>query len=252
MYAEERRRVIAEQARGDGRVEVAVLAETFDVTPETVRRDLTDLERHGVLRRVHGGAIPVDRALGEPTLSDKTGVMAAEKRRIAKAALELLPTAGSVLLDAGTTTGELATLFPDRELTVLTNALPVATTLASRASLEVHLLGGRVRGRTMAAVGSWVEDHLADLRVDVAFVATNGLDAERGLSTHDPAEAAVKAAMIAAAREVVLLVDHTKFGTEQLVRYVSLDRIDVIVTDSGLGEADAERLERAGPQVVRA
>lgn len=252
MYAEERRRAIAEQARAEGRIEVAATADRFDVTPETVRRDLTELERHGLLRRVHGGAIPVERTFGEPTLSDKTGLMAAEKRAIAKATLDLIPDAGSVLLDAGTTTGELAAIFPDRELTVLTNALPVASTLAGSPSLEVHLIGGRVRGRTMAAVGSWPERALADLRVDVAFVATNGLHPQRGLSTHDPAEAAVKAAMIAAARQVVLLVDHTKLGTEQLVRYAGLDRIDVIVTDGGLSDADAEALTEAGPRVVRA
>lgn len=250
MYAEERRREIVDEARGAGRVEVAALADRFDVTPETVRRDLTELERHGVLRRVHGGAIPVDRSYGEPTLTDKVGVMAAEKRRIARAALELLPSAGTVLLDAGTTTGELATLFPDRELTVLTNALPVASTLATREHLEVHLIGGRVRGRTMAAVGPWAEELLRDLRVDVAFVATNGMHPERGLSTHDPAEAAAKAAMIAAARRTVLLVDHTKHGTEQLVRYAELAHVDVVVTDAGSDDADLDALRAAGPRVV--
>jgi DeoR family transcriptional regulator, fructose operon transcriptional repressor len=252
VYAEERRRVIAEQARVHGRVEVAALAEELAVTPETVRRDLTELERRGLLRRVHGGAIPADRFVGEPALGDKAGVMAAEKRRIAKAAVELVPSAGSVLLDAGTTTGELATLFPDHKLTVITNALPIATSLASRSELDVHLVGGRVRSRTLAAVDSWALRTLEDLRVDLAFVATNGLSVPRGLSTHDPAEAQVKAAMIDASSEVVLLADHTKFGTDQLVRYATLDEIDLVITDSGLDDEHADELAAAGPRVVRA
>lgn len=252
MYAEERLRAIVELARTEGRVEVAALAERLEVTAETVRRDLTKLERRGVLRRVHGGALPVERAAGEPALDEKTGVMLTEKRRIAKAALELIPDAGSVLLDAGTTTGELATLFPDGELTVLTNALPIASLLVTRPTLDVHLIGGRVRGRTMATVDRWAMEALGDLQVDVAFIATNGLSATRGLSTHDQAEAQVKAAMLHAARETVLLADSSKVGAEQLIRYSTLERVDVIVTDSGLDDDRAEELAAAGPRVVRA
>jgi DeoR family transcriptional regulator, fructose operon transcriptional repressor len=252
VYAEERRRTIAERSRLDGRVEVAALAEDLAVTPETVRRDLTELERRGILRRVHGGAMPVERFAGEAALAERTGLMATEKRRIAQAALELVPPAGSVLLDAGSTTGELATLFPDRELTVVTNALPLATALATRQGLEVLLIGGRVRGRTMAAVDRWALRSLEELRVDLAFVATNGLSAPRGLSTHDPAEAQVKAAMIEASAEVVLLADHTKFGTDELVRYATLDQVDLIISDAGLPDEHVEELENAGSRVLRA
>lgn len=252
MYAEERRHAIADQARRDGRVEVVALATELDVTPETIRRDLSDLERHGVLRRVHGGAIPAERFRGELALSDRAGVMAAEKRRIAKTALELVPDAGTVLIDAGTTTGELAAQFPERELTVLTNGLPIATQLAVRPDLSVHVLGGRVRDRTLAVVDAWAMRGIADLRVDVAFVATNGISVERGLSTHDPSEAGVKSAMVDAANQVVLLADHTKLGQEHLVRYAAIDRVDVLVTDTGISPAAAEEIASAGPKVVLA
>lgn len=252
MYAEERRQAITEAARRDGRVEVAALAGLLEVTPETVRRDLSDLERRGVLHRVHGGAIPAERFLGEPELEAKTAVMAAQKRRIATAALELVPVGGTALLDAGTTTGELAKQLPDLELTVITNGLPIATTLAPRSQLTVHAIGGRVRGRTLAAVDGWATRTLSDLRVDVAFVATNGFSAARGLSTHDPAEAEAKAAMIAAARRVVLLTDHTKYGVDQLVRYAGLDEVAVLVTDTGLPAAAVEELEAVVERVVLA
>jgi DeoR family transcriptional regulator, fructose operon transcriptional repressor len=252
VYAEERREAIAGRARADRRVEVQALATELGVTPETIRRDLNDLERAGVLRRVHGGAIPVERLREEPALGEKAGAMAAEKRRIAKVALERVPAGGTILLDAGTTTGTLATLLPDRDLTVVTNALPIATTLAAREHLTVRMLGGRVRGRTMAAVDGWALRSLGELMVDVAFLATNGLSAARGLSTHDPDEAEVKRAMVGAARTRILLADHTKVGEEQVVAYAGLDRIDLFVTDSGLDRATARELEACGPEVVRA
>lgn len=252
MYAEERRQAIAARAREHGRVEVAALADGLDVTPETIRRDLTELERAGILRRVHGGAMPMDRFRAEPGLQEKAGAMSAEKRRIAKVALEHVPDGGSVLLDAGTTTSELAAVLPDRDLTVVTNALPIATVLAARERITVRVIGGRVRGRTMANVDGWALRALDELMVDVAFLATNGLSLARGLSTHDPDEAEVKRAMVAAARSRVLLADHTKVGQEQLVAYAGLEAVDVLLTDTGLDAAVADELAGAGPQVVRA
>jgi DeoR family transcriptional regulator, fructose operon transcriptional repressor len=253
MFAEQRQQRIVEQARGDGRVDVAALAEQFGVTAETVRRDLTALERHGVLRRVHGGAIPVERLGFEPGLAARDAVMTEEKERIAKAALAELPAAGSVLLDAGTTTARLAELLPgDRDLTVVTNALPIALTLSLRPGLTLLLLGGRVRGRTLAAVDDWALRSLRDLYVDVAFVGTNGISVGRGLTTPDPAEAAVKRAMVAAARRVVVLADRSKVGADHLARFAEVADVDLLVTDGGLDAAEADRLEGAGLEVVLA
>lgn len=252
MYAEQRQQRIVELARGAGRVDVAALAAEFEVTAETVRRDLTALERNGLLRRVHGGAIPVERLGFEPGLAARDTVMTEEKERIAKAALAELPTEGSVLLDAGTTTARLAELLPgDRDLTVVTNALPIALTLSVRPGLTL-LLGGRVRGRTLAAVDDWALQGLRDVNVDVAFVGTNGISVERGLTTPDPAEGAVKRAMIAAAGRVVVLADHTKVGAETFARFGDLGDVDLLVTDAGLASAETVRLERAGLEVVRA
>ncbi|GAA1193758.1 DeoR/GlpR family DNA-binding transcription regulator [Prauserella alba] len=252
MYAQERQRKIAERARAEGRADVAELAADFDVTTETVRRDLTVLERQGLLRRVHGGAIPVERLGFEPGLADRDAVLTSEKERIAKAALAELPNEGSILLDAGTTTARLAEILPnDRELTVVTNAVPLVASLAVRPQLTVLLLGGKVRGRTMAAVEDWTLRALADTYVDVAFLGTNGMSAERGLTTPDTGEAAVKRAMIQAARRVVVLADHTKAGNDCLARFGDLSEADVIVTDSGLDPELGERLAAAGPEVVR-
>jgi DeoR family fructose operon transcriptional repressor len=254
MYAEERQRHIVELARANGRVDVSWLATRFSVTTETVRRDLGALERHGLLRKVHGGAIPVERLGFEPgPAAAREAVMGAEKERIARAALAELPTEGSALLDACTTTARLAEVWPtDRELTVVTNSLPIAVSLAIRPHTTVLSIGGRVRGRTMAAVEDWALRSLADTYVDVAFIGVNGISVERGLTAPDTGEAAVKRAMIAAARQVVVLADHTKVGKDGLARFAPLASADVVITDTGLDPDVAERLSAAGPRVVRA
>lgn len=251
MYAAERQQWLLTRARDAGRVDVAVTAEELDVTPETIRRDLGLLERQGLLRRVHGGAIPADRLGFEPGLSARDAVATQEKDAIAKAALDELDGATTILLDAGTTTARLATLLPhDRELTVVTNALPIASTLASRPNVTLLLLGGRVRGTTMATVDA--PDVLDELTADIAFLGTNGFSVARGLTTPDHAEAAAKKAMLGAARRAVVLADSAKHGADQFVRFGRLDQVDALITDTGLTAADAASIEAAGPRVVRA
>ncbi|KAB8194478.1 DeoR family transcriptional regulator [Nonomuraea phyllanthi] len=253
MYAEERQQEILRRARAAGRVDVVTLAAELDVTTETIRRDLTSLERAGVLRRVHGGAIPVERLGFEPALAARDEVMTAEKERIAKAALAELPEDGSVIIDAGTTTGRLVKVLPaDRELTVVVNSPPLATALAARANLHVIMLGGRVRGKTLATVDDWALRPLAGLNVDVAFMAANGCSLTRGLTTPDPAEAAIKRAMVEAAQRSVLLADHTKFTNTYLARFAGLGEIDVVISDTGLDPALAADVAAAGPEVIRA
>ncbi|MEO3861704.1 DeoR/GlpR family DNA-binding transcription regulator [Acrocarpospora sp. B8E8] len=252
MYAEERQQEILREARSAGRVNVVSLAEQFGVTTETIRRDLTVLERAGVLRRVHGGAIPVERLGFEPALAARDEVMTAEKERIAKAALGELPQDGAIIIDAGTTTGRLVQAIPaDRELTVIVNSPPLATALAGRANVTVFMLGGRVRGRTLATVEDWALQQLSQLHIDVAFMATNGCSVAKGLTTPDPAEAAIKRAMIACSQRAVLLADHTKFSDNYLTRFATLSEIDVIITDTRLDLQLAGDVAAAGPEVVR-
>ncbi|MEV0408688.1 DeoR/GlpR family DNA-binding transcription regulator [Actinoallomurus sp. NPDC050550] len=252
MYAEERQQEILRRTREAGRVDVVTLAEDFGVTMETIRRDLTVLERAGTLRRVHGGAIPVERLGFEPALAARDAVLTAEKERIAKAALAELPDEGSVIIDAGSTTGRLVEVLPsDRELTVIVNSPPLATVLATRPNLNVIMLGGRVRGRTLATVDDWAMRPLDRLRVDVAFMGTNGCSVEAGLTTPDPAEAAMKESMMKAARRTVVLVDHTKVGNDYLARFAALSEVSVLITDTGLDAGLAADLAAEGPEVVR-
>jgi DeoR family fructose operon transcriptional repressor len=253
MYAEERQQAMAQLVTEQGRLSVAAIAEQFDVTTETVRRDLSVLERMGLLRRVHGGAVPASSlAVIESGLGERDQANTAQKELIAKAALEQLPPPdGTVLLDAGSTTVRFASLLPrDHRLTVITHAVPVAARLAAHPQIELHLLPGRVRPTTQAAVGADTVAALAHLRVDVAFLGTNGITVEHGLSTPDHDEAAAKRAMVGAARRVVCLTDSSKVGSEAAIRFAALDEVDVVVTDSGIDAAVRGAFEATGPEVV--
>lgn len=253
MYAEERHLEILSRARAAGRVEVTDLATRLDVTQETVRRDLTVLERRGVLKRVHGGAIPVERLDYEPRLAARRGQHAEEKERIGAAALEYLPSEGAIVFDSGSTPEAVARQLPeDHELTVVTNSLPIAIMLAGKPNLTVWSLGGLVRGRTQSTVDDWARRQLAELSVEVAVLGTNGCSVERGLTTPLPTEAAVKTAMVEAARRRVLVSDHSKFGRDSFCRFARLDELDTIITDRGLEEETVADFEAAGPTVVRA
>jgi DeoR family fructose operon transcriptional repressor len=253
VYAEERQQAIADLVAARGRLSVNALAEEYAVTTETVRRDLSALERAGVVRRVHGGAVPTAALTAfETAVGDRDLAHSDEKDRIARRATEHLPASGgSIVLDAGTTTARLALLVPrDLRLTVVTNAVPIAARLAGSRQLDLHLLPGRVRATTHAAVGEDTVEALGRLRVDVAFLGTNGLTAAHGLTTPDHAEAATKRAIVACAERVVVLMDSSKIGHEHTVRFARLAEIDVVVTDSGADPADVRALEQRGVEVV--
>ena len=253
MYAEERYEAIAGLVRAQGRVSVSEVAAAFGVTTETVRRDLAHLERAGLLRRVHGGAVATTAlALAEVALDARDVAQAAQKDRIAKAAVELVPgNGGSLVLDAGTTTARLAGVLPtDRELLVITHAVPVAARLAGLPGISLQLIGGTVRGSTQAAVGPETVAALADLRADVVFVGTNALLPGFGLSTPNVEEAAVKRALVRAGRQVVVLADSSKLDRENLVRFAELSAVDVLVTDEGASDAAVQAVQAEGVEVV--
>lgn len=252
MYAEERQQAMARSIGQEGRLSVVQLAEHFDVTTETVRRDLSSLERIGLVRRVHGGAVPASSlSVIESGIGERDQAHPAEKDAIAAAALQQLPPPGSVIiLDAGSTTARLAAVLPrDHRLTVVTHAVPVAARLAGQPHIELHLLPGRVRPTTHAAVGADTVAALHDLRADLAFLATNGIS-DFGLTTPDRDEAATKRAIASAARRTVVLADSSKIGVETAQRFAMLADIDVLVTDSGISDDARRAFEKAGVDVV--
>ncbi len=256
MYAEERRRQIAALTAVEGRVNVTELSERFDVTAETIRRDLAVLDRDGVVHRVHGGAVASQSfQTAEFTLDARSRSASTAKSAIARAALDYLPQpGGSIFLDAGTTINALADLISVQpnahSWSIVSNSLPIALSLASNGLSEVQLLGGTVRAITQAVVGDTALRTMALMRADVAFIGTNALTLDHGLSTADSQEAAMKSAFVTHAHKVVVLCDSTKLGNDYLVSFASIADLDVVITDAGAPQSFIDQLRDREIEVV--
>ncbi|MBY6275638.1 DeoR/GlpR family DNA-binding transcription regulator [Symbiobacterium thermophilum] len=253
MFPEERKRRIIERVRSGAAVTVQDLAQVFGVSESTIRRDLRELEREGLLERTHGGAVPADPTLTEPSYAEKSDQNRAEKMAIARVAAGMVHDGASIILDAGTTTLEIARLLKDRRnLTVVTNAYPIAAELADAPGVEVIVTGGTVRGKTLALVGPLAEQVLEQVNADLVFLGTNGIDIERGLTTPTPAEASVKRRMIAAARKVVVVADSSKAWRVAFAAVAPVSSMHMLISDRGLDPRLAHELLARGIQVLTA
>ncbi|MFW0182191.1 DeoR/GlpR family DNA-binding transcription regulator [Rothia sp. CCM 9417] len=261
MFAEERRAEIAKLVASARRVNGADLARRYEVTMETVRRDLATLEADGKLRRVHGGAVTVEQSTSvESSIALRQNMNTPEKQKIALRAYELLrdSDAGAVVLDAGTTIEILAdriaaadfSLKSGADRLIITHALHIAVKLAEADGIVLDMVGGQLRKMTWAAVGTRAAAHFETIRPDIAFIGVNGLDAEFGLSTPGLNEAIVKTAIVKSARRVVLLCDSAKFGQESLVRFAGLGDIDTLITDKAPDGELAAALEESNVEVL--
>lgn len=250
---EERRRHILAQARGSGHIAVAEIAGELDVAAETVRRDLKLLEDHGLVRRTHGGAYPIEGAGFESNLAHRSETWVAEKRRIAVAAVAEFGPAETVYIDEGFTPQLVAEELSSsgRPITVVTASLSAAATLAGATDIEVILLGGRVRGRTLGTVDHWATAMLDQFVLDLAVLGANGITRDRGLTVPNTAVAAVKAKAVEVARRRIFVGVHTKFGVTSFCRFAAVSDFETLVTDSGLAAHEAHRYSASGPAVIR-
>ena len=250
MFQGERQRAIYQATLEAGRAEVAGLATRFGVTTETIRRDLSDLQKRKLLRRVHGGAVPWESSGFEPLLSVREQKNEDEKRRMAVTALDELPDRGSIIIDSGSTLTQFARSIPrDLTLRVVTNSLTVATRLADHETLDVIVVGGKVRKNTLAMVDTEAVEAIRPLAVDTLFISSDAATETGGLTTPYREEAVLKSAMIHAARRVVALVDHTKFGEDHFIRFAEWSDIDVLVTTGELDPRLAAEIEASGTTV---
>lgn len=249
--SDSRQRQIVEFARSRGRVEVPALAAELQVATETIRRDLKVLAGRRLLKRVHGGAVPLETVAFESGVEFRSQVDLAQKHRIAGAAVDELHGAETVYLDEGFTPRLIAELLAEQSLTVVTASLLAAEALAHSNTATVLLLGGRMRGRTLATVDEWALERLRSLVIDVAFLGTNGISLEHGLTTPDPAVAAVKQTAVRVASRRVLVAAHSKFGQSSFCRFAEVSDFQTIVTGTEFPAAEAHRYEALGPNVIR-
>jgi DeoR family transcriptional regulator, fructose operon transcriptional repressor len=229
----DRQHAIYMLALREGSVDVADLARRYGVTTETIRRDLSDMQERQLLRRVHGGAVPIERMNHEPMVDARDTVNAEEKLRIATLAVQEVPERGAVIIDSGTTGQRLAQVFPiERDVHVVTNSLTTALTLARRGLRDLTVLGGGVRTQRLAMVDETTAAELEHMAIDVLFFSCDGLSFQHGLTTPYREEHTLKRAMMQRATRVVALVDQSKFGNHQMFSFAAFDEIDVLVTDS--------------------
>lgn len=252
MLAEERRMQLAEWSRSEGRIDAISAATRLDVAVETVRRDLEVLQRRGVVRRVHGGAIATGRLAKEFDFSQREQSNPEAKMLIAKVAAKFIPAAGCVFVDGGSTTGYLADSLKNKpDLLVVTTSLILAAQIA-RTGTQVNMLGGRVRGTSLSSVGQTSASEISQFHAQVAFLGTNGVSLEAGFTTADQDEAIVKRMMIAHSTERVLLADNSKFGSAYPAIFAKFDEIDRIVTDMNAPQEYLEAFEAADTEAVLA
>jgi len=229
-----------------GDVSVNELAEQLDVSATTVRRCLRRLEAQGLLRRRHGGAVPVETSLYEAfrydaDFQERDQLFAEEKRRIGLAASAQVNDGDVVALSAGTTTTQIArALKLHKDVTIVTNAVNIAMELARSTSIRVLLTGGYVSGSWFSILGPTALETIASIDIDIAFIGTDGIDVAHGVTAAHPDEAKVNAAMFRHSRRSVVVADHTKLGKTAMSVICSLPAVDLIITDTGATDEDIE------------
>jgi len=236
MLVGQRRNRIIELLKENHSISVSDLCEILEASEATIRRDLSILENSGKLERTHGGAIynESNRINIEDVLSSREGKFLLEKQFIAKKAFDLLENHDTIVLDAGTTTYELAYLIgqSNLHLTIVTNSMIVFKELAKNPNVELIILGGKVRTNTLASVGSAAVELMQRLFVDKAFLGTNGISLNEGFTTTDMDEAGIKRAMIQSSKQRIILADNSKFNKVYINQFAPVSMVDVIVTDN--------------------
>jgi DeoR family transcriptional regulator, aga operon transcriptional repressor len=252
MQRAQRLNAIVARVVDGGLVDVRSLAAEFDVSLATIRRDIDSLQRKRLVARTHGGVRAHDSFYDLP-LSLKTTQDLDEKRRIAKRALDFVDGARVIGLTGGTTVTEFARGLMDRQgLTIVTNALNVATDLLVNPALRVFAAGGEVRPSSQEVVGPSAEAFLTEYNLDVAFVGVDGVDALAGCTNYDPAGSRVNRVLVERAKRVVILADASKIGHVALAPVCDLAQVHILLTDDRLPQSQADDLAAGGCTVLRA
>jgi DeoR/GlpR family transcriptional regulator of sugar metabolism len=250
MFPEERRAVILNILNQSGRCRVNDLARELAVSEVTVRQDLDILEKQELLSRTHGGAILIAKRGFERPFQIQETAFRDEKIRIGKAAASLVSDGETIILDVGTTVTEVARNIQSRKgLTVVTNALNIAMLLEDFPEITVLVTGGTLRAKQHSLVNPFGQFILERIRVDLAFIGINGIEAEHGVTNANLAEAEMKSLFVKVARRRILVADSGKIGNVALAKVAALHEIDLLITDEQADPEELARLQDKGLQV---
>ncbi|HEX6867646.1 MAG TPA: DeoR/GlpR family DNA-binding transcription regulator [Candidatus Limnocylindrales bacterium] len=253
VFARERQERIVRIVEEQGRARVTDLAARFGVSAVTIRKDLIALESDRRIVRTHGGAIAIDRSRPELAFEIRERLQADEKTRIGAVAATLVRDGESIVFDASTTALSVARHLKARggwsQLTVITNGLRLASELAGHPGISVLMLGGRVRWEALSVVGQLGDGLFSRINVQRAFLGAAGFTVASGLADATEEEAQIKEAMVTAAREVVAIVDHTKWEHAAFATFCPTDRIDIVISDDAAPQPMVEDLIGRGVEV---
>ncbi|MCL6631846.1 MAG: DeoR/GlpR family DNA-binding transcription regulator [Alicyclobacillus herbarius] len=243
MLMADRHRKIVELVEREGSVRVSELSELFQVTEETIRRDLDKLESEGKILRTHGGAVRTDEPGIEIPVSEREIERIEQKRAIAAKAIEWVEPGDQIILDASTTAWQMAKILPDIPLIVVTNSVKVIMELAGKDNIQVISVGGNLAARSLSFVGPLAERSLDNYHVRKLFMSCGGCHLDYGISEATEEQARVKAKMIANADDLILLVDSSKFQRRAFTQIAPVETADVVITDAEVDPGIVERME---------
>lgn len=231
-----------------GYASLSDLMQRFGCSISTIRRDLDEMQRKGIVRRTHGGAFHVEARDHPLDYGLREAKHVAEKQAIGDLAASLIKNGQSVLLDGGTTTFRVAERLRGRPIQVVTNSLPIASLLSRRSETEVVFLGGSIMPGTSEALGRWAEEMLGSLHIQTAIIGVAGVT-DNGFFNANLLMVELQRQMIAVADQLIVVCDHTKFSRRSLVRLCELKLADDVVTDSGVGREWVDLLRAQGVTV---
>jgi len=247
----ERKDKILDIIHQKGRVTVDELVQMFEVSGATIRRDLEFLERQGLITRAHGGAISKRRVALEPDYFEEKQRFLKEKKRIAHEAAKLVEEGEVIFLEASTTVLQMANFITDkRSLTVVTNSLEIAQELRRGEGINLIVIGGTLRKRTNSLIGPLAELSLSQIRFDKAFIGISALEPSLGVTTPTLEEAQTKKEIVKAADQIIALSDRSKFGEQNFAFVMPVEKIDILITDSGISSELRQEIEKIGVKVI--
>ncbi|MDP9552116.1 UNVERIFIED_ORG: DeoR/GlpR family transcriptional regulator of sugar metabolism [Enterobacter mori] len=249
MLTSQRKKLILEKLGAEGQVQSKALSMLFDVSEDTIRRDLRELAAEGRLQRVHGGALPSSSAIAP--FAERQSVKMDAKKRVARKGAQLISSGQVVIVDGGTTTSELITFFPpDLRITVVTHSPSIALGLVDHPSIEVILIGGRLYKHSIVAVGAAAIEGIENIHADLFFMGVTGIHPEAGLTTGDFEEACIKRAFSGRAAETVVLASPEKVNTASSFVIGDVSSVNTIIVEDNTDKEWIRAVSEKGVSVV--
>ncbi|MBO1305997.1 DeoR/GlpR transcriptional regulator [Enterococcus sp. 669A] len=250
MNSEARREYIINQLEENHTVKILELSQQLKVTRETIRKDLYFLEKKGIIKKVHGGAV-LEISNQETDYEKRKNEFHDEKAIIAKKAAAYIEEGDTVYLDYGTTTLALAKeIAKMKNLTVVTNTIPIVNLLLKNKSINLIMPGGIVRNNESSLYGPFASNNIKEIYVSIGFFGCSGIDAERGITSHHTGENLVSKEMIEHSQTTIVLADHSKFGTVALNRTATIDQLDIVITDRARNKDELQQFTQHGVELI--